>query len=313
MSEVVTSGSPPLFRGPRDKLNELWRARELLRQLLGKELKIRYRNSTLGFLWSMITPAAMTVVFTAVFGIILKVPIEDFAAFFLPGFLVWQFFQNSAQSSLDAIVGNGSLIQKVYFPREVLPLSLVLSQLVHLGLALVVLVPWIAYTRGADVLVHLPAVLFGMVLLAGFTAGFSMLLAGANVGFRDLKELTQVLFLIWFYLTPVILPRAMIDQLIQTEPSTGLRLANAVVALNPMTWYVGWFQQTMYGGVTSAVGAACPVDPVSLVRAERCLIASPPTWPDPLTVAVCAGIAVVMFIVGYAAFTKMARNFAKAV
>ncbi len=298
VSDVVTAGRPSAFRGPREKLNELWRARELLRQLLSKELKIRYRNSALGFLWSMITPAAMTVVFTAVFGFILKVPITDYAAFFLAGFLVWQFFANSAQSSLDAIVGNGQLIQKVYFPREVLPLSLVLSQLVHLGLAFLVLLPWVAYQRGfAEVLLNLPAVLLGMVLVGGFTAGFSMLLAGANVGFRDLKELTAILFLLWFYVTPVILPKAMIEQIV--EQSTVARVADVVVAVNPMTYYIEWFQMSLYGDVYSVGGGE--------------LASTAPRWPDPLTMAVCVGLAVVAMVVGYAAFTRMARNFAKQV
>ncbi len=300
MSELVTAGRPTLFRGPREKLHELWRARELLRQLLSKELKIRYRNSALGFLWSMITPAAMTVVFTAVFGFLLKVPITDYAAFFLPGFLVWQFFANSSQSSLDAIVGNGQLIQKVYFPREVLPLSLVLSQLVHLALAFVVLLPWVAYQRGwSAVFLNLPAVLIGMVLVAGFTAGFSMLLAGANVGFRDLKELTQILFLLWFYVTPVIIPRAMITRLVEADDSTVARVADAVAMINPMTWYVEWFQTSMYGDVIC--------DGPDLCRSTA------PHWPDLMTVGVCVGLAVVALVVGYTAFTKMARTFAKAV
>lgn len=299
MSEVVTSGSPPLFRGAREKVADFWRARELLRQLLGKELKIRYRNSALGFLWSLITPAAMTAVFTVVFGVILKVPIEDYAAFFISGFLVWQFFANSAQSSLDAIVGNGPLIQKVYFPREVLPLSLVLAQLVHLGLAFVVLVPWVAYVRGTEVLYNIPVILIGMLLVAGFTAGFSMLLAGANVGFRDLKELTQVLFLLWFYLTPVIIPRAMIDQLLLDEADWVARAADIVVTVNPMSWYISWFQQAMYGDVAAAAGGE--------------LATGAPNWPDPVTMAVCACGAIAMLAIGWAAFSKMARTFAKAV
>ncbi len=297
MSEVITSGRPSLFRGPREKVEELWRARELLRQLLSKELKIRYRNSVLGFLWSLITPAAMTAVFAVVFGVFLRIDIEWYAAFFISGFLVWQFFQNSAQSSLDAIVGNGSLIQKVYFPREVLPLSLVLSQLVHLGLAFVVLVPWLAYVRGVEVLYNLPAILLGMVLVAGFTAGFSMLVAGANVGFRDLKELTQVLFLLWFYLTPVIIPRAMIDQVVE-EPNVA-RVAEIVVSINPMAWYASWFQQAMYGDVVAA--------------GPETLITGPPNWPDPVTMGVCGIGAVLSLVIGYTAFTRMARTFAKAV
>ena len=136
--------SPRPVRALRDKLLDLWHARELLRQFVSKELKVRYKNSALGFLWSLLTPALMTVVFTVIFAI--GDPDRrrrDFAAFFLSGYLVWQFFQNSVQGSISAIVGNGPLIKKVYFPREILPLSIVLAQLVHFLLALLAVSPYL--------------------------------------------------------------------------------------------------------------------------------------------------------------------------
>lgn len=227
------------MRALRDKLSDLWRARELLRQLVNKELKVRYKNSALGFLWSLLTPAAMTVVFTVVFQFVFRLGIKDFAAFFLAGYLAWMFFSNSVQGSIQAIVGNGNLIKKVYFPREVLPLSIVLAQLIHLLLALLAVSPYFIWTRGWGILSHLPALAIGIVLLTIFTSGFSMLLAGANVQFRDLQELIVVVFLIWFYATPIIYPPSLLDE----QPSF---VQTIILDLNPMAIFVDSYRDVLY-------------------------------------------------------------------
>src|SRR3712207_868457 len=211
-------------------LGDLWSSRELLRNLVAKELKVRYKGSALGFLWSLVTPLLLTGVFTVVFATFIRVQVEDFATFFLSGYLVWQFFSNSVNSSVGAIVGNGSLIRKVWFRREVLPLSLVLSQGVHLGLALLATSPLFLYYRGFNP-GTIPALVEGFVLLVMFTTGMSMIFAAANVGFRDLQELTQVIFLAWFYLTPVIYPLYFVER---PEAQRFLPL----VLANPMTWFV---------------------------------------------------------------------------
>jgi ABC-type polysaccharide/polyol phosphate export permease len=287
------------LRSPSSKLGELWRARELLGQLVRKELKVRYKNSSLGFLWSMLTPALMTVVFSIVFGIVVRIPVEDFPAFFLAGYLLWQFFQNSCQGAIHSIVGNGDLVKKVYFPREVLPLSHVLSQLAHLLLALLVVSPYLIATRGWTVLTHLPATLFAVVLLTVFTSGVAMLLAGVNVVFRDLQELFVVLYLAWFYTTPVLYPLALVE-----AELAGHRLSwiGTILRINPMTWFVEAFRAPLYGGVqVTDAGASAPVVSMS------------PTWPALGTLAIAFAWAVVAFVVGYVVFLRRARTFAKEV
>jgi ABC-type polysaccharide/polyol phosphate export permease len=289
-----------MIRTLRDKLVDLWHARELLRQFVAKELKIRYKNSALGFVWSMLTPLLMTLVFTTLFAFAFRLQIENFAAFFLAGYLMWQFFQTSAQGSLDSIVGNGQLIKKVYFPREVLPLSIVLAQLIHFSLALLVLSPFLVALRGWGVVLYLPATLVTIALLTLFNSGISMLFAGANVPFRDLQELIVVIFLVWFYATPVLYPPA----LLENNPSAAVQLMGRIVEANPMSWFVQLFRETTYGTVT-ALGEGDASDLVFRV--------DPPSWPDPQLVLLCAAAAVVVFLVGYTFFNRLALTFAKEV
>jgi ABC-type polysaccharide/polyol phosphate export permease len=269
-------------------LADLWNSRELLRNLVGKELKVRYKGSALGFLWSLLTPLLLTGVFTVVFAAFLRIPLGDgnFATFFLAGYLVWSFFSNSVNSSVGAIVGNGALIRKVWFRREVLPLSLVLSQAVHFGLALLATSPLFLWYRGFNPQV-LPALVLGFALLVAFTTGMSMIFAAANVGFRDLQELTQVLFLAWFYLTPVIYPLFYVER----NAPQFLPLVRA----NPMTWFVEFFHTALYGTAT---------DPGPNPG---------PALPDLQTWLVCAGWAFASLALGYWLFNRLAVTFAKEV
>ncbi|MBW3620555.1 MAG: ABC transporter permease [Actinobacteria bacterium] len=304
--EPPHSGRIPL-RALRDKLVDLWLARELLRQLVGKELKVRYKNSALGFLWSLLTPALMTVVFTVIFQFVIRIAVDDFAAFFLSGYLVWQFFQNSVQGSVGAIVGNGSLIKKVYFPREVLPLSIVLSQVVHLLLALVAVSPYLIWARGWSILTHLPAILLGILLVTIFTAGVSMLLAGANVPFRDLQELIVVIFMVWFYATPIIYPVAMVTG----SGNTAATVFGHVLNANPMTWFVKLFRESIYGTVVS--NPACADVTTAVERCPRPFLTLAQSWPSPELLVGCTLAALAAFVVGYLAFHRFALNFAKEV
>jgi ABC-type polysaccharide/polyol phosphate export permease len=288
-----------VLRGATAKLVELWRARELLAQLVAKELKVRYKNSTLGFLWSMLTPALMTVVFTVIFTQVVPIAIADFAAFFLSGYLLWQFFQNSCQGAIHSIVGNGDLVKKVYFPREVLPLSHVLAQLIHLLLALLVVSPYLIATRGWGVLLHLPATLLAIALLTVFTSGVAMWFAGVNVVFRDLQELFIVIFLVWFYATPVLYPLA----LVRAQLGPDALLARGL-QLNPMTWFVEAFRTPLYGAVREAGEGAVGVAQV---------VAGAPSWPSLTALGLGLAWALVTFVGGYVVFLRRSRTFAKEV
>jgi len=295
---VADGTAPPgALRTLGGRLGERWRARELLVQLVRKELKVRYRNSALGFLWSMLTPALMTVVFTVIFTLVVRIEVGGpFAAFFIAGYLLWQFFQNSCQGAIHSIVGNADLVKKVYFPREVLPLSHVLAQLVHLLLALLVISPFLIATRGWGVLVHLPATVVAIALLTVFAAGVAMWLAGVNVVFRDLQELFVVMFLVWFYATPVLYPLALVRAQLGAD-----HVLLTLLKLNPMTWFVELFRIPMYGVVEVAAEGPDPV--ISLA----------PTWPPLGTFGVATLFAVVVFAGGYVVFLRRARTFAKEV
>jgi ABC-type polysaccharide/polyol phosphate export permease len=297
-----TADSPVPGRAVRAvtlKVVELWRARELLSQLVAKELKVRYKSSTLGFLWSMLTPALMTVVFTVVFTRVVPIPIPDFAAFFLSGYLLWQFFQNSCQGAITSIVGNGDLVKKVYFPREVLPLSHVFAQLVHLLLALLVVSPYFVATRGWGVLAYLPATLLAITLLTVFVSGVAMWFAGVNVTFRDLQELFVVIFLVWFYATPVLYPLALARAQLGVDS-----LVVRILELNPMTWYVEAFRTPLYGAVRRVEVLDDALPP---------LLASDPTWPPVTVLLICVGYAVAALLAGWAVFLRRSRTFAKEV
>ena len=270
---------------------ELAQARELLANLVRKEIKVRYKHSFLGIVWSLLTPLLMTAIFTVVFATFLRIPVDDFASFFLAGYLVWQFYSNSVNASVGAIVGNGALIRKVYFPREVIPLSLVLAQAFHLLLALAATTPFFLYQRG-NFLPYLPALLLGLVLLVAFTSGMSMIFAALNVSFRDLQELTQVIFLAWFYGTPVIYPLYLVER---AHPAI-----SALVELNPMTWFVRLVQTTIYG-------VPAPIPEAGEVGA------APAQWPSFEVFAVCAAWAVVTLVFGWWLFRRRAVTFAKEV
>lgn len=277
-----------------EHLRDLWRARELLDQLVRKELKVRYKHSALGFAWSLLTPVLMTVVFTVVFRFLIRIEVDDFAAFFVAGYLVWSFFQNSVQGSIQAITGNGSLIRKVYFPREVLPLSNVFAQGVHFMLALLAIGPYLLWTRGGGVITYLPAVLLGIVLITVFACGLAMLFAALNVTFRDLQELVVVVFLVWFYATPIIYPYEMAVGA-AGESSVG-RTFLSVIRLNPMTWFVRLFRQPLYGVGQLGTGNSLA-----------------PSWPSGELLVATTLVAFGSFVVGYLVFHRFALTFAKQV
>jgi ABC-type polysaccharide/polyol phosphate export permease len=309
----VTAEASPLDEAPSQrflrrmsiKLVELWRARELLAQLVRKELKVRYKNSSLGFLWSMITPVLMTIVFSVIFTYVVVIPVANFPAFFISGYLLWQFFQNSCQGAIHSVVGNGDLVKKVYFPREVLPLSHVLAQLVHLLLALLVISPYLVVTRGWGVVAYLPLTLLAVVLVTMFTSGVAMWFAGVNVVFRDLQELFIVIFQVWFYATPVLYPLALVGVGIRGGPT--LDWLSTALQLNPMTWFVEVFRAPLYGQVVEATAVTQALEGAGPVSSL------PPGLPPAAGVGLALVWSVATMVVGYIVFNRRARTFAKEV
>lgn len=184
-------------------LRELFAYRELVKNLVVRDLKLRYRNSALGFIWCLLNPMLMMTVFTLVFTVLLtNNTIQHFPVFILIGILAWNLHATALLGALNAIVGNAPLVQKVYFPREVLPVAAVLSNTVNFLLSLLVLFGMIALYRidlsGAVLL--LPVVILVQVV---FTAGVALFLSAVNVYYRDTASILETLMLAWFFLTPI--------------------------------------------------------------------------------------------------------------
>lgn len=236
-------------------LKEVLDSRELLANLTLREIRGQYKRTIFGQLWSLVNPLASMLVYTLVFAFILRVSpppgdpsgLDIFPVWLLCGLLPWAFFANVVQQGMGSILGNAGLVQKVYFTRIVLPLSKVGSVgynwLFEMGVLVVVLA-----LVGAFVWPWLPLVVVTMALLAMFAAGLSLMLAVANVHFRDTQYFVSILFQIWLYLTPIIYPISLVET--QSAKYGGLFGTSITVLdiyrFNPLERFVAVFRQLLY-------------------------------------------------------------------
>jgi ABC-type polysaccharide/polyol phosphate export permease len=232
--------APALPRGQRvERLRRhaagLLRYRELVRNFVIRDLKARYKNSFLGFLWSLVNPLLMMLVFTVVFTTLMPQNIERFPVFVLSGLLAWNWCAASVMGGVYSITGNAHLIKKVAFPRELLPLSIVLSNGVNFSLALIplLLVAW-AYGRPPSVyLLLLPLV---MAVQLVFLTGLALFLGCLNVYFRDTEPIMDVLLLAWFFLTPVF----------YAVENLSAQYSRIIYILNPMASFISLYRLIFY-------------------------------------------------------------------
>lgn len=225
-----------------ERMRAVWQYRELLTGLIRKELKVKYKDSSLGFLWSMLNPAMYLAVFYVVFEVILGSGIPYFVIYLLSGLLAWNFFNGSVTGATGSIVGNGSLVNKVYFPREILPLATVGAGVVHFMLQSLVLLTALVTFRYSVDLSHLWLAIPALAVLLVLAAALGILLAALNVYFRDLQHLLELAMLAWFWLTPIVYPWQLpADQL-------GARgLPSSLTFVNPIVPIVIALQRGIYG------------------------------------------------------------------
>jgi ABC-type polysaccharide/polyol phosphate export permease len=224
---------------------ELIRYRELIGLLVLRDLKVRYKNSALGFLWSLLNPLAMMAVFTVVFTFMMpNNTIRNFPVFVLCAILPWNFFRETVMGSVQSIVSNANLIKKVYFPREVLPLALNLSNLLNFLLAFLVLFAMLFIFRVplSRWIWLLPIVVLTQLL---FTLGLSFILATAYVFYRDTGMIMDVVILAWFFVTPIFYP---IDILPRDRMVLGMSLDihRLTYILNPMASLISTYRVILY-------------------------------------------------------------------
>jgi lipopolysaccharide transport system permease protein len=219
-------------------LQELWAYRDLLYFLIWRDLKIRYRQAVFGFAWAIIQPLFMMIVFSLFFGTLAKVPSGDipYPLFSYSALVPWTLFASSITRASSSLTQNSNLIQKIYFPRLLMPLADILSPLADFAIAFVVLIGLMFYFgyHPDIIMLWMP---FFLVLELMLTLGVGLWLSAINVEYRDVGFLVPLLVQLWLFSSPVIYSVSFVPQRFQT----------AYALLNPMVGIIEGFRWTILG------------------------------------------------------------------
>jgi ABC-2 type transport system permease protein len=225
--------------------------RELLVNLTLRELRSRYKKSALGWAWSLVNPLAMVGIYALVFSFFLEIEpptgdpsgLHSFVIYLLCALIPWIYFSNGASSSLEALVGNAGLIKKVYFPRDLLVMSvigsLLVSMLIEMSVVMVILL-----IAGNFVIPWIPMVLVLIALETFLVFGVGLFLSVANVYFRDVKHFIAIALQALFYATPIVYPISVVPD---TADVAGVEIPlGTIYRLNPMVQTVEAFRSVLY-------------------------------------------------------------------
>lgn len=226
-------------------LRELWQNQELLYFFTWRDLKIRYKQTIIGVGWAIFQPLSTMVIFTILFGKFGKIPSDNipYPVFVFAGLLFWQLFSASLLQASNSLVANQSLLTKVYFPRILLPVSSIFSNLVDFAIASVILaglMVWYGFIPHLGGLIILPLLL---VITSVFAVGLGLFLAALNVKYRDVKYALPFFVQLLMFLTPVIYPPSILggySWILAINPMTGVIKAAraALFGLQPINWVV---------------------------------------------------------------------------
>lgn len=261
-------GPAALLRSARCAL--LWR--ELLWVLLMRDIRARYTQSALGFYWAVVEPLIVAGIFTLIFSTFVRVSTGDtpYTLFLLAGLLSWNLFSNSALNAVNSVVREPNLITKVYFPRELLPIAATMARVLDLAASLLVLIGlMVVFGRALPPTIGLlPLVVLCQI---AFCVGIGLMIAAANVFYRDVGQLTGVALMIWMYLSALLYP-------LNVVPAAYL----GIFLLNPMVGFIEAYRKLILLG----------------------------TIPDPRMTAYTVTASLVALIFGYAVFKRCDEHFA---
>ena len=253
-------------------LREIWDYRTMISSLVKRDLKGRYKGSVLGFFWTFLNPLLQLVVYTLVFSVIMRAGIEDYYLFLFVALVPWTYFSTAVGGGAGCVISQQNLVNKIYFPREVLPIAHVLSQLINMLLSfLVVIAVFLVDGKGVNLAVwwYLPIVVLQETLLA---FGLTLLFSAVTVFFRDMQFLLNILMMAWQFLTPVMYSVDMVPERLRP-----------IFYLNPMTPIIVAFRDIFYYKQAPAM--------------------------DTFLMGTIMGV--VMLIIGWVAFGKMKKRFAE--
>lgn len=277
-------------------LNEIRGSRELLLNLTLREIRSKYKRTALGQFWSLLNPLAMMLIYTVVFGLLVRLAIpvgrpsglHVFALWLICALLPWNFLNNAVSGGMGSLVGNANLLKKVYFSRDVLVIATVLSWDASFLFELVVAVGAVLIFGGTP-LVWLPLVALFVVLLTMFALGLGLALAVTNVYFRDTQHLMGIVMQVWFYATPIVYPISLVDREAAIVHAKHWEIfghplpVSFVYRLNPMERFSAVFRNLLYDN----------------------------RWPALHDSLYCACAAVISLTLGYFIFTKFAARVAE--
>jgi lipopolysaccharide transport system permease protein len=253
------------------RIKGIWEFKYLIYNLVLRDLKVKYKGSTLGFLWSLLNPLLMIVVYTVAFKYVMKIKVPNFPIFLFSALLPWNFLSSTLSMGVTSITENSNLVKKVYFPREVLPLSIVLVNLFHFCLSFLVLIPALLFFKiipGFSFL-FLVVIVFFQTL---FVLGLTLLVSALDVYYKDVKHFLEVLLNLWFWLTPIIWPLNLVPEKLQDY-----------VYLNPFTAFVQAYRD--------------------IILDNR--------FPKPLILTILMVTGILVFFLGALVFQKKQRRFAE--
>jgi ABC-2 type transport system permease protein len=238
------------------RIREVWTYRELLRNLIVKELKVKYKDSALGFFWTLVRPLLYLLVYSVAIGIFLGAgrTIPDFGVYLFTGLLVWTLFTDVVGGATGAIVSNAGLVKKVYFPRELLTFSVVGAALINALLQVVVLIGAYLVTRQFPPVSDLYLVPLAVLVLVLFSTALGLILGAVNVYLRDVEYLVEVGLLLWFWMTPIVYDWTKVRQQLVIDHHAEWLFQ--LYMANPMTNIVLAFQRALWPAGHTPEGAA---------------------------------------------------------
>jgi len=233
------------------ELSELARYRELLLNLVVRDLKVRYKNSILGFFWSLANPLLQVAVITFVMRKVMIADVPNYSAYLLCAFLPWTFFQMSVLDASSSVLFHGNLVKKTYFPREILPISIVLSNLVHFILALGIFFIYLQ-VLGTPVLITwlmLPVLVIIQLL---FTMGVAFFVSCLNVFYEDIKYLATVVLSLLFFMLPIMYLVEQIHNYAATIPAVYRPWLIGSYYLNPLSFLLTAYRKLLLPAFNTA-------------------------------------------------------------
>lgn len=236
---------PGLVTGTKSSLRDIHRYRELLVLLVRRELRARYKNSSLGFLWSLFKPISQLLIYFVVIGKFLGAArsTPEFAIFVFSGLTMWALFNETVSGGAASVVANSGLVKKVYLPREVFPLSTVGAALVNFAITFVVLLIATLVTGSFPWSLRLLYVPVALVLVLVFGTALALLLSAVNVYLRDVQHLLEIVIVVLFWASPIVYPFKFVDHFFHGNWVEQLYLCNpvtlAVLAFQRGMWEAG--------------------------------------------------------------------------